>query len=404
MRAAQQFPFLDEDLFPYFFGPQFRERGPAPRPEFRQEGLGSGVIVSDDGYILTNHHVIDGAEEIHVDLVDGRSFKARVVGSDPPSDLAVLKIEANGLTRLSLGDSDSVRVGDVVLAVGNPLGVGQTVTMGIISAKGRSTGLSDGSFEDFLQTDAPINRGNSGGALVSSTGELVGIACQILSPSGGNIGIGFAIPANMARTVMDSLVKDGQVKRGMLGVAITDVTAEMAPGLKLKEAQGALVSSVQAESPAARAGIKPGDVIVGLNGQKIQSSNGLRNRVAQSAPGSKAKVSLFRDGAEVEVTVTLAELPRVAAGPREPRPEPSTLPLGLTLQATPEGPRVTSVVPGSPADLAGIRRGDVLLEVNRKPVADPAAVQAALEGQDGPVFLLLARENKQLFVVVPQDR
>ncbi|HEY5444081.1 MAG TPA: trypsin-like peptidase domain-containing protein, partial [Pyrinomonadaceae bacterium] len=222
-RAAQQFPFMDDPSFREFFG----DRMPQQAPQ-RVQGVGSGVIVNADGYILTNHHVVDGALDIRVELTDNRSFKAKLVGSDQPSDLAVLKIEAQNLPTLFLGDSDKVRVGDFVLAVGNPMGIGQTVTSGIISAKGRQTGLSDGSFEDFLQTDAAINRGNSGGALVNTNGELVGINSQILSPSGGNIGIGFAIPSNMAKAVMDQLLKTGKVRRGMLGVTIQSVDADLA--------------------------------------------------------------------------------------------------------------------------------------------------------------------------------
>lgn len=238
MRTPRQHPFLNDPFFRDFFG----ERLPQPQPR-RERGLGSGVIVSNDGYILTNHHVVDGAEQIRIELVDRRTFDAKVVGSDPRSDLAVLKIDAKDLPTLALGNSDQVQVGDVALALGNPLGIGQTVTAGIISAKGRSTGLSDGSFEDFLQTDAPINRGNSGGALVNTNAELIGINSQILSPSGGNIGIGFAIPANMARSIMDQLIKTGQVRRGQLGVVVQTVSQDIASSMGLKEARGVIVSS-----------------------------------------------------------------------------------------------------------------------------------------------------------------
>ncbi len=240
-RAPEQYPFLDDPMFREFFG----DRGRIPQqPPQRREGLGSGVIVSADGYILTNHHVVDGAEQIKVDMNDNRTLNARVIGVDPPSDLALLKVEASNLPVLTLGDSDRVRVGDVVLAIGNPLGIGQTVTMGIISAKGRQTGLSSGSFEDFLQTDAPINQGNSGGALVSTNSELVGINSQILSPSGGSIGIGFAIPSNMARTVMETLVRTGKVRRGQLGLTVGKVTSEVVEKLKLKDQRGLLVAQV----------------------------------------------------------------------------------------------------------------------------------------------------------------
>jgi Do/DeqQ family serine protease len=305
MRAPQQFPFMDDPLFRQFF----EDRGgvPQPAPEQRREGLGSGVIVSTDGYILTNHHVIDGAEQIKVDLNDNRTLDAKVVGIDPPSDLAVLKIDATNLPVLALGDSDRVRVGDVVLAIGNPLGIGQTVTMGIISAKGRQTGLSNGSFEDFLQTDAPINQGNSGGALVSTNSELIGINSQILSASGGSIGIGFSIPSNMARTVMETLVRNGKVRRGQLGITVVKVNSELAQQLKLKEAKGLMVAQVQPGGAAERAGIRKGDVITAFNGTEVTEANVFRNAVAGTPPGTEVTLTIVRDGREQQIKATLGE-------------------------------------------------------------------------------------------------
>jgi Do/DeqQ family serine protease len=269
--------------------------------------LGSGVIVSTDGYILTNHHVVDGAEQIKVDLNDDRTLDAKVVGLDPPSDVAVLKIAATNLPVLALGDSDRVRVGDVVLALGNPLGVGQTVTMGIISAKGRQTGLSNGAFEDFLQTDAPINQGNSGGALVNTNSELVGINSQILSPSGGSIGIGFAIPSNMARTVMETLIKNGKVRRGQLGIYAGKLNSEVAAKMGINEGKGVVVVQVQSGSAAERAGIKKGDVISALNGAEVTDPNVFRNTIASTAPGTEVTLTIKRDGREQQVRATLGE-------------------------------------------------------------------------------------------------
>src|SRR5262245_43804419 len=299
----------DDPMFRQFFGDRFGRRQPQER---REGGLGSGVIVRPDGYILTNHHVVDSADQVKVDLTDGRTFNAKVVGTDAPSDLAVLKIDGSNLHTLALGDSEKVRVGDVVLAVGNPLGVGQTVTMGIVSAKGRATGTGDGSYQDFIQTDAPINQGNSGGALVNTRGELIGVNSQILSPSGGNIGIGFAIPANMAKNIMTQLIDGGHVRRGLLGVTVQPVTPEIARSLGLGDAHGALINSVTQGGAAEKAGLQLGDVITSITGHAVTDGNTLRNEIADMKPGSDTRVSVMRDGKEQTFNVRLGELPQRA--------------------------------------------------------------------------------------------
>jgi len=313
VRQPQQYPFMNDPFFRRFFG----ERSPQPPAEQQRSGLGSGVIVDANGYIVTNHHVVDGAEEIKVDLSDNRSLDARLVGADPPSDLAVLKVEATNLPVLVLGDSDRTRVGDVVLALGNPLGVGQTVTMGIISAKGRQTGLSNGAFEDFLQTDAPINRGNSGGALVNVNGELIGINSQILSPSGGSIGLGFSIPSNMARTVVDQLVRSGRVRRGQLGVVVLRIPSEEAAQMGVTQGPGVVVYQVQSGGAADRAGLRQGDVITALNGTAISEPNTFRNQIAGTQPGSEVTLTVRRGGNEQQVRATLGEFTAQADRPRE---------------------------------------------------------------------------------------
>jgi serine protease Do len=392
-----------------------------PQPQDRvQRGLGSGVIFKPDGYILTNHHVVDGAEGIKVEMSDQRVFNARLVGSDPPSDLAVLQVDRSDLPVLALGDSDSVRVGDVVLAVGNPLGIGQTVTAGIISARGRTTGLSDGSFESFLQTDAPINRGNSGGALVNTAGELVGINSQILSPTGVNIGIGFAIPVNMARYVTDQLTSTGRVRRGKLGVTIQPITSDLAASLGLTEVRGVIVSGMESGGPADRAGIKQGDVITAIDGKPVEDSNSLRNQIASTQPGTEITLTVRRDGSEQPIRVKLEELSVEASQAGSNRGEGSgsnglygvsVSPLNpetarrLGLPDDTRGMVVTGVEPISPAADAGLQPGDVITQVNRQPVSSVAELRSALaQTKERPALLLIYRRGATLFLTMRSER
>jgi Do/DeqQ family serine protease len=414
VRAPRQFPFFNDPFFRDFFGDRYG--APAPRAQI-QRGLGSGVIITKDGYILTNHHVIDGAEEIRVEMTNNRGYDAKVIGDDPRSDLAVLKIGANDLPMLTLGDSDRVRVGDVVLAVGNPLGIGQTVTAGIISAKGRTTGLSDGSFESFLQTDAPINQGNSGGALVDTAGELVGINSQIVSPTGTNIGIGFAIPANMARSVAEQLIKSGKVKRGYLGVGVQAVTSDIAANLGLKEVRGVIVSNVERGSPAERAGLKQGDVITVINGTQIEDGNSLRNVIASAGPGAEVTITILRDGREQQLRAKLDELanqttsrPTGAPGAGssdEDRfgwtvtPMTPELAARLGLGAGARGGVITDVDPAGAAAEAGLQPGDVIEQVNRQAVRSAEDLKSALSRADSqPLLLLINRRGSTVYMTL----
>jgi serine protease Do len=388
-------PLFDDPLFRDFFGGGGRWEA-VPR-ERREQSLGSGVIVSPDGYVLTNNHVVENADEIKVALADNVTiYDAKVVGTDPQTDIAVVKVEAKNLPAIAVADSDKLEVGDVVLALGNPFGIGQTVTMGIVSAKGRG-GMGIVDYEDFIQTDASINPGNSGGALVDAGGRLVGINSAILSRSGGNQGIGFAIPINLARSVMDRLVADGKVTRGQLGVTIQPVTSELAKEFKLPENTGALVGDVSPRSPADEAGIKAGDVIVEFNGKKVTDSRHLRLMVGQIAPGTSVNVKAVRDGKEQTFTAKLGEAKseRLARGERSGglrRGSGADALDGVSVEdidsrarrqfdipaQVRSGALIVEVAPGSAAAEAGLKPGDVILEINRQPIngADEAITKS----------------------------
>ena len=413
---------VPDDFFGQFFGDrgQGQRQFRMPQQSRRVAALGSGVVATSDGYILTNNHVVDGADEVTVEFTDGRILNAKVIGTDKPSDLALLKVNATHLKAIALGNSDDVKVGDVVLAVGNPLNVGQTVTMGIISAKGRSTDVGDGSYEDFLQTDAPINHGNSGGALVNTKGELIGINSQILSPSDGNIGIGFAIPVNMARSVMTELRTSGKVTRSQLGVTVQTVSADMAANLGLKQPGGVIVSSVSPGSAADHAGLKRGDVITSFNGQPVHDMNALRNRVAETTPGTTAQLVIVRDGAEQHVSAKLEALDtrRLARNGESDDEQGGSsdqhAALGVTVApltpqvasqlhvpADTKGLVVRDVDPDGRAADADIRSGDVIEEVNRRPVSSVDELREAVRRTgDKPALLLINRNGNEAFVTV----
>ncbi len=299
---AQRHPFLDDPLFRHFFGDRLEEE-----PQ-RAASLGSGVIVSPKGYILTNHHVVEAADEIEVALVDGKKLKARAVGSDPETDIAVLQVEGGPVPAITFGDAESLRVGDVVLAIGNPFGVGQTVTMGIVSALGRSQ-LGINTFENFIQTDAAINPGNSGGALIDTAGNLVGINTAIYSRSGGSLGIGFAIPASSAKQIMEQIIETGSVTRGWIGIEAQEITPEVADSFRLSPVGGVLIAGVRHGEPADKAGLKPGDILVAINGKPVKDSNSMLNLVAALVPGKPASIRYRRDNKDAEVQVTVGKRP-----------------------------------------------------------------------------------------------
>lgn len=412
-------PFFDDPLFRRFFGDPREGLSPRSIPE-KQRGLGSGVIVSRDGYILTNNHVVAEADEITVvSSLDNKEYDAEVIGTDPDTDIAVIKIEASDLPAITMTDSNQLKVGDVVFAIGNPFGVGQAVTMGIVSAQGRATGIVN--YENFIQTDAAINPGNSGGALVDSEGRLVGINTAILSRSGGNQGIGFAVPVNLARIVMNSLVQHGKMVRGYLGVYIQPVTSELADQFKLPAARGALIAEVMPDTPAEEAGLAEGDVVIEVDGREIRDDAQFRVIIAQTLPESEVQLKIVRDGKEKEIGVTLSELTQDLAaqsGGRGPilNRDSNLLP-GIQLQELDnlvrrefgiplrlKGVLVANVDLGSHAAEEGVKVGDVILSVNRQPVESLADVKRVVSSESrGDWLLRIWSQGASRYVVIRAD-
>jgi serine protease Do len=415
---TQHIPFFDDPFLRDFFG-NGNERGPRRPRGLKQQSLGSGVIISRDGHVLTNYHVVQGASEVRVQLANKRELKAKIVGADPKTDIALLQIQGHDFPVIPWGDSTKVRVGNFALAFGDPLGLGPTVTSGIISATGRgNVGIVD--YEDFIQTDAAINPGNSGGPLVNVDGELIGITTAIATSGGGrgNQGIGFAVPSNLAREVIRQIQQNGRVIRGWLGVAVQDVTPAMASALGLSAPGGALIADVQANSPAARAGLKRGDVVVELDGKPITDSRTLRMTIAETPPETAVRLGVMRKDKKVEVTATLGELPaegkRPAIGPHANggagtvgmhlAPLTPDIVRRMDLPPGTAGVVITGVQPNSRAADAGLRPGDVIQEIDRAPVQSPNDVTQALNKDRKRAHLLLVlREGETRYVAIPPE-
>jgi len=409
--SGQMMPM--DPFFRQFFGDNSDGQFNTPRfPQAQRErSLGSGVIVSPEGYILTNNHVVAGATEILVTTSDKHQYKARVVGTDPKTDLAVLKVDATNLPAITIADSSKVQVGDYALAIGDPFGVGETVTMGIVSATGRTNlGIED--YEDFIQTDAPINPGNSGGALVNDRGELIGINTAILSHgSGGNEGVGFAIPTNLARNIMDQIVSNGKVTRAYMGAYIQGVSPELAKAFGEAAPRGALVGDVEPGSPAQKSGLEKGDIVVALDGKPITDSNQLRMSISMMAPGTTANLKVWRNGSEHDIAVKLGELPaeneRASAAPENPQgalegvtvenvTDQTAQQLGLPDRT--KGVVVTDINPSSPVADSGLQRGDVIQEVNHQSVTDVTDFERAMQRAGKNPLLLVNRQGHTLFI------
>jgi serine protease Do len=415
-QQGQGSPF-DDPFFRRFFGDEFYKRFETPR-ERKERGLGSGVIVDASGVIITNNHVVSKADEIKVFLSDKREFKAKLIGTDAKTDIAVLRIEAAGLPTVSWADSDRLEVGEFVLAVGNPFGLTQTVTLGIVSALGRSAGIAE--YEDFIQTDAAINPGNSGGALVNVRGELVGINTAIYSQNGGNMGIGFAVPSNMAHSIMTQLVQHGKVVRGWLGVSIQELTPELATQFGVpKDTKGVLVSDVMDDSPAKKGAFERGDLILEYDGRSMDSPTQLRNAVAQTVVGKKVTIKFIREKKTKTAEVVIGEQPKNLAQAGSEEAGESAAPTGLLsdlevreltedlagrygLKSAERGVIVVRVKPGSPAEEVGVREGDIVLEVNRKPVSSLKSYERLASNlpKEQPVLLLLKRQGRAIYLTL----
>jgi serine protease Do len=409
--TREESPFgnmFNDPFFRQFFGDQFHHQN--QKRTYKSSALGSGVIVTGDGYILTNNHVIKGADEIKVVLYDKREFKGKVVGTDPRTDLAIVKIKATDLPTIRLGESGKLRTGDIVVAIGNPFGLSQTITMGIVSAVGRSNvGIAD--FEDFIQTDAAINPGNSGGALVNSNGELVGINTAIFSTSGGYMGIGFAIPSDMAKSVMDSIIKNGKVVRGWMGVSVQNLTTDLAKSLGIKGTEGALVSGVTNGSPADKAGLKRGDLIIALNGKKVGDATGLRNMVSSTPPGTKEEVQLIREGKEQSISLTLGEFKDKKVVEKASY---DNVMRGVTVQDLTQDVRdkmnlpenvsgvvITAINADSPAR-GQLLANDIIQEVGRQAVQSVKEYNDAVSmiGEKDAVLLLVYRDGGSVYLTI----
>lgn len=408
------FGLFDDDFLRRFFGDRLPPQQQTPR-KYREQGQGSGFIISKDGYILTNNHVVGDVDKITVELNDGRKFEnAKLIGTDPDSEVALVKIDGNDFPVLPMGDSNKIEIGDWVIAIGNPFGLNETVTVGVISAVGRSN-VHIAAYEDFIQTDAAINPGNSGGPLINLDGQVIGINTAIFSQSGGYMGIGFAIPIDMARAIEEQLKKQGRVIRGYLGILGQDITKDMADLLQLKDSQGVIVAHVENGSPAEKGGLKSHDILLQMNGKKIESYDSLRHEIAMLPPGNKVKFMVMRDGKVSDVVVTLTERsPELAQGKQPAAPQESQEALGIEVHnltrdiaqqlgySLGDGVIVTSVVPGSPAAQAGIQPGDLIQSVNQLRVTSVEEFDQIMQKsmKNKKVLFLVRREQHSQFVVV----